>query len=483
MSNQLEKFIQMHKQELSSLTPPDHLWLSINTSIPKHALIKSKVSWLKYFAYSASAAAITVSLAVFTGKTRTPPVAETKTIPPAASVVASEFPSAQQPVPELQKELLTVESVTVDTPEVPAVPAIIPVKVSVPAVPVAPVAPVHPVSPVPDIPPVKPVMNGQEIGWTVTSTGELKADTSFTGIKKVELYVSACDVFIQPSALNKTFFKADISSESHGLVLGGKDEYHLICKIKDSVLSIMLENTCKKRIVAGSYIENAVINMDVPDNVQLNIKNSYGNLVVKGLKASRYDFETSSGDIMLNDLTADLFIKSGYGYVSATNTKGNINASLASGDLSVSQLQGNAEISSSYGNQVYKDVTGSLKIRSTSGDVQIDKMTGNTEIKSNYGNISLNAYEGTPLLEAVSGDITGKNVLLRSSMTAKSSYGNIRMNLLNDAKELSFDLQTSYGKINVNKNGAKAEDDTKVQIKQGDILITGITTSGDQTYK
>ena len=488
MSTKLETYIKMHKAELSTLTPPDNLWLSIESSIGKPAVIASKVSWLKYFGFSASAIAVVISVGILNKRSATEPEALNSSAKPAVVISSPEF------APRLTEnkngqDILPLISEKRDTPvveaEAPAVPAVAPTPPTAPVAPVTPIAPLAPITGVPPVPaPRKPApLSGNVTEYRVKETGGLKVDTSFSVFKRVELNVSSGDVFIQPSVLEKIFFKADISTESKGIVLGGKEEYEVVYSMNDSVLRITVQNNCKKRVVAGSYNESSMISLDLPDNVSLSVKSSYGNVIVKGLKGGRYEFETSSGDLLINDITSDLSVRSGYGYVSAVNTKGNIRMNVNSGDVNIDRLQGNAEISSAYGNQVYKDIAGDLKIKSVSGDVQVQSMKGNTEIHSNYGNISLNAFEGIPSLEAVSGDISGKQVMLKGNMTAKSSYGNIRMALLNEAKDLSFDLQTSYGKINVNKDGTKAEDDASVKIKLGDILITGITTSGNQSYK
>ncbi|MFL5763317.1 MAG: DUF4097 family beta strand repeat-containing protein [Bacteroidia bacterium] len=499
MSHKLEKFIQMHKKELSSLTPSESLWLSIGAGIPATTMIASKVSWLKIFGFSATTIAAATAVTFFITK-NTEPVA-----PPTAMrnqpVVSEAKFIAEQPAEN--KTSVNAEKIVADSPKtkavkplVPSLPvapalplpqyapaALVPATPALPAVPALPgtqAVPVTPLAPAVNAP--QALKSGTQIQWKKNENGGLKADTSFAGVKKVELFVSTCDVNVVSNTDRNVSFKADVTTQTKGLVTG-KIEYELKYDLKDSVLRISLTDSGKKVVVVGTFIEDAKIIMNIPANVSVSLNDAYGDISMTGLTGGKYKIDATSGDVITDNIHGEIDLRSGYGNVKMSNIKGPLHAEVTSGDTWITKLDGDAVLKSAYGNQTLKEITGKMQIRSSSGDIKIGNMKGDLDITSSYGSISLEGYEGSPSLVAVSGDITGKDVRLKNSMTAKSNYGNIKMALLNDSKELSFDLQSSYGKISVNKDGVNGNSEDHLQIKQGDILVTGVTTSGDQSYK
>ena len=100
-----------------------------------------------------------------------------------------------------------------------------------------------------------------------------------------------------------------------------------------------------------------------------------------------------------------------------------------------------------------------------------------------YGSVRLDDCIGNLSISAISGDISGKNVELLESMSTTSKYGSVDMQLVNELNSLSFDLKTTYGEINIDKNGEKMNSDNVLLIDKGKILVKGVTNSGDQSYK
>lgn len=489
MSTKLENFVDMHRQELDAFLPSENLWLNIQQGISNQgavsgepATIASKISWLKYFGYSASAIAVGIGITALM--------------------------NMDQPENNNTTSALTVQTEKQDPPMIPSAPEAPPaptnelvithtiLKENVPAVsePVQPVAPeiesiLTPATPLtaPSFPSVpSQAYFPASAGITAINRGKngvLHADTLFSGVKKLEVIVSSCDIGVRPSNTEQVHFRADIVTETKGIVKG-RPEYVVTYERKDESLRIKIEDKTKNYVcIGGSVNIDARVFVDIPEGIEVTVKNSYGNINAASIRAKMLELKSNSGDISADNVTATMKIGSGYGNARLTNLKGNIDLHLTSGDLSITNLEGDIQAESSYGNLIFKGITGSAKINATSGDVGITGMKGDVTIRSSYGEIRFDGYEGDPDLEAVSGNIIGKNVTLKTFMNAKSSYGNIKMDLLNGAEDLSFDLQTNYGMIRIQKGSTKIEEEGKVLIKQGKIMIKGYTASGDQTYK
>jgi hypothetical protein len=74
-------------------------------------------------------------------------------------------------------------------------------------------------------------------------------------------------------------------------------------------------------------------------------------------------------------------------------------------------------------------------------------------------------------------------VELTANSTFVTTYGDVRMNLINPLQALSFELATTYGEILVDKNGEKFTNESKLNIKRGDILVKATSSSGDQVFR
>ena len=156
---------------------------------------------------------------------------------------------------------------------------------------------------------------------------------------------------------------------------------------------------------------------------------------------------------------------SSYGFQSYEAIHGNIMSVSASGDLLVKKLEGNVNARSSYGKESYEDVEGDIHAQVSSGDIEINRCKGALSLATSYG------------------DIKAKYLRLASSSEFKTSSGDIKISLLNELQDLTFDLRSNTGNLVVEKENVKNSADKRLNLGKGSILITGISSYGDQIYK
>jgi hypothetical protein len=77
-----------------------------------------------------------------------------------------------------------------------------------------------------------------------------------------------------------------------------------------------------------------------------------------------------------------------------------------------------------------------------------------------------------------SGNIRGEDIMLTGDTRFKATSGGVSIGLLNNAEELSFDLDAGSG----NLYAAGSSADERLILKQGPIKISGVTSSGNQRY-
>lgn len=480
MPTNLENYIKMNRDQFETFSPSDAVWAKLNVSLAKPAVVASKLSWLKYFGFGASVIAVAVYLKVNSegNQEQQPTVYKQQTI--AALPIQNEEPSMVKQVASgavvLPKNALVVTPwvFTQSIPsEVPTVETIGYKNVDETLVSYVQGADIE--------------NNQSGGGASSNATGSEEAnsyvvDTSFTGIKTLEINCSSFDVDVKAIGGNQVLFKANMTTQVKGIVRG-KNLYKTLYQLKDSTLTITIVSDEKMKVLGTCNTQNPVLNFDVPFITNVIVSDSYGNVSADGLQGSIFKLIAKSGNVKVSNITSKIEVQATYGDVSIINIKGDLMTLVNSGNLSVTNATGNVNAKSVYGDQKFKDIVGNIKTSNNSGDVKIKNLKGNIEMECIYGSVRLEDCVGNLTINAISGDISGKNVELLQSMSTTSKYGNVDVQLVNELSSLSFDLKTTYGEISIDKNGEQMNSDNVLLIDKGKILVKGITNSGDQSYK
>ncbi|MCC6818293.1 MAG: DUF4097 family beta strand repeat protein [Bacteroidia bacterium] len=212
--------------------------------------------------------------------------------------------------------------------------------------------------------------------------------------------------------------------------------------------------------------------------------------------------EAGFGKVSVNDLTGDLEIfsysgnldafdingntckiQSLFGHIDMSRIKARINIISRSGNCTLNEIEGNCIIINRFGNQNITDLKGELKLTNTSGHIHVTRHEGDLYINADFGHVYLNDCKGKMSIEIKSGNLNGSEIELVESLNIQSNFGNIKMQLMNEANTLSFDLYTPIGKATIKKEDI---DVTKVNssliLTNGSILIKSQTNSGWQFF-
>ena len=351
-------------------------------------------------------------------------------------------------------------------------------------------------------------------------------DTLFRGIKKIQVSVDFCDVSVCAVQGDKVSLHGKVSESAGSYIVLGrraykKSEYRLKFETKDSVLKVWMESekTNKKMLSRDMGSETSVLNFEVPASIDVDINNSSGDIAISGLSNKSTRLMTSFGDIKANNISSHLTVHSSSGNTMLTKItgevrsdnsfghqvleeiKGNVNVRTSSGNSTIKSLKGNATINTAFGHQTWENINGNILSIVSSGDLTVKYLTGNIDAKSSFGNqtydnivgdvtakassgsIKMNGLKGMLVLGTNFGNIIGKNVTLVNKGDFKTSSGNIQMNLLNEMNDLSFDLQSNSGQLSVEKANVKNTSNQKLVMGQGNIVVKGISSFGNQTYK
>jgi DUF4097 and DUF4098 domain-containing protein YvlB len=157
---------------------------------------------------------------------------------------------------------------------------------------------------------------------------------------------------------------------------------------------------------------------------------------------------TSSGDLMVSDVTGTMKLETSFGSIAVEEVSGPLSARSDSGDITLIGLSdsGDLEAETNFGKLVLRDITAdSLIACSDSGDIQAEKVTldGALDLETNFGKVTANGVRATFYrLKSDSGSLTLDGC--SGPLDLQTNFGDIEVR---NAMEAALTLKTDSGKI------------------------------------
>lgn len=352
-----------------------------------------------------------------------------------------------------------------------------------------------------------------------------KIDTLFKNVKRVVIKLDFCDVDIKRGEADQVKVYGNIEPNNGSFIVLGrkaikKSEHFFKFDKKDEVLTVWMETKKVNERMHSSDISNksSVLNFEVPVNTAIEVNNTSGNVTVSGIESQNMSLQTSFGNLKAENITSNLIASSSSGNVCLININGPVKSTTSfgkqllqnihgdvtvtanSGDVTLREIKGNAEVSSTFGKQTFAGITGNIRSNASSGDLSFVNVIGNINTLTSFGsqrynivignlnatassgNININYINGSIKLKTTFGNIKGRAIRLVKSGDVNTSSGDIHLNFLNEMKDLSFDLISNSGKLLVEKNSSKNSGENKLMVGEGNVLVKGVSSFGNQTY-
>ncbi len=175
------------------------------------------------------------------------------------------------------------------------------------------------------------------------------------------------------------------------------------------------------------------ITMYVPESYgeYFEIKNSFGNIQVTGLK-SKTCVSNSSGEIEVSDIDSDVIAGNSFGSVRIENIRGNVQISNSSGEINASNVDGDIYVKNSFGKVNIRKIGGKVEVESSSNPITVEDAGNGVNVKNSFGEI---------ILRSVAGNIHAKSSNGRISVEMKKNLGESYLGLAEQ-------LQDSHKKRN-----------------------------------
>jgi len=219
--------------------------------------------------------------------------------------------------------------------------------------------------------------------------------------------------------------------------------------------------------------------IEIPSNVRLNVKNSFGNLDLDNLSGNfmitnsfgklktlrlNGDAQLSNkfGSITSENITGDARINSQHGSIDIKNVAGNLSAQTSfdpigvidvkgdarifnsHGKITAESIGGEAELETSFSSITCSDIEGKTHIRNSHGKVNASNIRNNTFIKTSFNKVNAVLISGDLIVENVHGTITSSDI--QGDIKANTSFASV------NASHIDGDVivTNQHGNITVN---------------------------------
>jgi len=304
--------------------------------------------------------------------------------------------------------------------------------------------------------------------YSPAQTVYAEADAQFDGVKRIEIEGRFVDVNI----IGTDEDEVDLKGIIRGKLRGGKD-FEFKHKQNGSLLKIWIE---APRSIMGRFEAN--LTLKVPYSMDIDIRNSSGDVYIEEIAADKMKLVTTSGDIELKNIETQLTISATSGDLEIDYLKGAILSASTSGDQSLNHIRASISTRATSGDLIFSNVIGDLSTKTTSGDLKFENIDGRISNVSTSGDLTINKAKTVLDLTVTSGDINGDGIELIGDSRFKSTSGDVSMDF-NNISTMSFDLKASSGDLRAGSRSA----DRKLYMKNGDVWIYGVSSSGNQNYR
>jgi DUF4097 and DUF4098 domain-containing protein YvlB len=164
------------------------------------------------------------------------------------------------------------------------------------------------------------------------------------------------------------------------------------------------------------------------------------------------EVDLKSGDVRIDDLTADLTARIKSGDLSVGAHRGKVRAEIKSGDVTLQEAE-DLDLHVLSGDIQVKQVRGAAQARVTSGDVSLDEVRGSVDLVSHSGDLRLGVHGSSGVrAKTISGDISVTLTALASGarVALEAVAGDITATLAPEIRA-SIRAQATAGAIDVQK--------------------------------
>lgn len=264
--------------------------------------------------------------------------------------------------------------------------------------------------------------------FVITSLGVSQAKiTKSFNVKKGE----NLSVKVSGDVKVESWSKDEVYIEVIGL--DAEDAENLKMKQDGSTVSITLKNS-----------DGASFSVKTPEQFNLDIKTSGGDLLCTGKVIGKISGTTAGGDVLVQNVDGNVVLTTAGGDVRTGDVSGSVKLTTAGGDILTGKIGGEGIVTTAGGDINIKDVGGEFKASTSGGDIRVGTVKGAAKLNTSGGDIKLSGANGKIIINTSGGDIKLDKIF--GSVQAHTSGGDVYVELTPDGSDESS-LVSSGGNI------------------------------------
>jgi len=163
-----------------------------------------------------------------------------------------------------------------------------------------------------------------------------------------------------------------------------------------------------KQGLGGRFIRRnpVTVRVDLPEGSDVTVATGSADVEVTG-PIGAADFTTASGDVVADDVAANLTARSASGGLTVGAVGGDLKVQTASGDLRCSSVAGRALFTTASGDIEMGAAAGQVEVKASSGAVRLGELAHGARVTNVSGDVRVLAIdEGTLHVRSVSGSVS-----------------------------------------------------------------------------
>lgn len=163
-----------------------------------------------------------------------------------------------------------------------------------------------------------------------------------------------------------------------------------------------------KQGLGGRFIRRnpVTVRVDLPEGSDVAVATGSADVEVTG-PIGAADFTTASGDVVADDVAANLTARSASGGLTVGAVGGDLKVQTASGDLRCSSVAGRAVFTTASGDIEMGAAAGQVEVKASSGAVRLGELSHGARVTNVSGDVRVLAIdEGTLHVRSVSGSVS-----------------------------------------------------------------------------
>ena len=223
-------------------------------------------------------------------------------------------------------------------------------------------------------------------------------------------------------------------------------------------------NTISINLEKRHYRGGLKFSINTPEQFNLDIKTSGGDLICSGKFVGKVNGTTAGGDVQVQNVDGNVVLTTAGGDIKTGDISGDIKLTTAGGDIMTGKIGGEGKITTAGGDIVVESTAKTISVSTAGGDIKVKNVGGEIKASTSGGDVLVGVVKGSAKLNTSGGNIKLSGAT--GSISTNTSGGDIRLEKLFG----SVKANTSGGEVYVELT-PDGSDESKLNSSGGNLTL------------